>query len=43
MVAVNNPEIRKLTRYCVVCDKKLIILVNSDKTYRGGTFLEKLI
>lgn len=43
MKATNqNLKIRNLLRFCTICEKKLQITVNPDKTYKGGHFFGKI-
>ena len=43
MIAINqNLKIRNLVRFCVICEKRLQIIVNLDKTYNGGHFFGKI-
>ena len=37
-----NIESTNLNRHCVVCGKKLNIIVYLDKTYKGGHFFGKI-
>ncbi len=34
--------VQKISRDCVVCGKKISILVNKNRTYTGGHFFGKL-
>lgn len=37
-----NPSNKKLIRHCVVCGKKINIVIHHNKTYKGGHFFGKI-